>query len=352
MDEFENGNNQITDRSSQHTQQVPPHFLANPTRNIETGKSYASSDDKSHNLYALIIDDDKNLTYTFANALLRVGYRCEVANSAKEALYKLAFSEPNLVLLDLYIGHEIDGEDILFLIRTNPRLDITSVIVISAYPEGTALVAELADLVMVKPVEVKQLQELSRRFGYYRSEPDMMHISDPLTGLYNRNFFFTRLEHAIERARRRPNFHFATLALSIDLVERTNGDTEYDVSKPLLREVAKRLQPSLRPTDTIAFLFEKTFATLLEDLKRPQDTQVVIDRIERTLAHPYEIQGKTIPLAFSLGAVIHDQGYKCAAELFNTTEETMKLARQTGNNRHLIVPTYGSAPMEFIAPSN
>jgi GGDEF domain-containing protein len=108
----------------------------------------------------------------------------------------------------------------------------------------------------------------------------------------------------------------------------------------------------LRPTDTIAFLFDKTFATLLEDLRYPQDTQVVIDRIGRTLTSPYQIQDRTVQLGFNLGAVIHDQRYQSADELLEITEETMKQARQVGSNRHLIVPAYGSAPMEYMAPYN
>lgn len=352
MDEFVNGNRHAADEPLLHAQRATTEGLGDSTIHREAGDDHAGLGDTSRNLHALIVDDDKDITHTFAGALRKVGYHCDEANSVREALYKLAFTEPNLVLLDLRIGHEIDGEDILLQIRTNPRLDNTSVIVISAYPEMAPLVAGLADLVMVKPVEVQQLQRLSRRFGGYRSKTDRMYICDPLTGLYNRNFFHTRLEHAMERAKRRPNFLFATLVLSVEPAERDNGDADNGVTTSLLREVAHRLQPSLRPTDTIAFMFEKTFATLLEDLKRPEDTQVVIDRIERTLTHPYRIQDQTIPLAFSLGAAVHDQRYKCADELLNVTEETMKQARQAGRNCHLIVPAYGSAPMECMALYN
>ena len=70
------------------------------------------------------------------------------------------------------------------------------------------------------------------------------------------------------------------------------------------------------------------------------------------LTHPYRIEGQTIPLVFSLGAVVHDQRYQSAAELLDITEETMEQARQAGANRHLIVPAYGSAPMEYMAPYN
>jgi len=226
MEEFVNGDQHSMEEPAFHPQRAAPGAPLAPNGQAEAGSVTAASGETPHDLEALIVDDDKGITYTFAGALRKAGYRCEVANTPKGALYKLAFSEPDLVLLDLRIGHEIDGEDILLQIRTNPRLDHTSVIVISAYPEMTPLVAELADLVMVKPVEVGQLQNLSRRFSGYRSKPDRMHINDPLTGLYNRNFFYTRLEHAMQRAKRRPDFLFATLVLSMQAAERENGDAE------------------------------------------------------------------------------------------------------------------------------
>jgi diguanylate cyclase (GGDEF)-like protein len=351
MEVYELNNYHVTNRPSLHASPPSPlHTFVDPK---EYGESKVGSDITQPALkrpHALIIDDDQAVTMTFARALQKIGYRCEQANTPKEALNQLATSEPNLALLDLRIGHEIDGEDILLQIRTNPRLDHTSVIVISAYPDMAPTVAELADLVMVKPVEIEQLQKLAARLSNFRGKPDKMHINDPLTGLYNRNFFFTRLEHAMERAKRRPDFLFATLALSVDPQDRLNGENGNGVSKFLLREVAGRLQPSFRPTDTTAFLYDKTFATLLEDLRFPQDIQVVIDRIEKKIIPPYQIQNQTVELSYNLGAVVHDRRYRGPEELLQKTEETLKLAHRYRRNSHLIVPEYGGAPREQLTP--
>jgi len=355
MDKFQNIDDHATQRPSLPAQPPESSHTIENTSYQEKAASEPDSEitQKSlSRLYALIIDDDKAITFTFSRALQKIGYRCDQANSAKEALNRLALTEPDLVLLDLRIGHEIDGEDILLQIRTNPRLDQTSVIVISAYPEMAPQVAELADLVIVKPVDVEQLQKLSARLANYRAGPDKLHITDPITGLYNRNFFYKRLENAMERARRHPDFFFATLALRVDPQYNSNGDPENGYSKSFLRAVARRLQPSLRPTDTTAFLYDKTFATLLEDLRDPQDIQVVIERIENTIAHPYQIQDKTFQLSYNLAAVVHDKGYKDPDELFHTAEETLKLAHQSRQNCHLIVPAYGGVPLERMPPLN
>ena len=353
MDSYEFNPHHATNRPSQHAQ--PPSPLHTFGSSRDSGKADVGSEITQKSLQrprALIIDDDKSVTEMFALALRKVGFRCEQANTSKEALNKLAISEPNLVLLDLRIGREVDGEDILLQIRTNPRLDQTSVIVVSAFPEMEHLVAEMADLVMVKPVEIEQLQRLSVRLINYRGEANRMHINDPLTGLYNRSFFYNRLEQAMQRAKRRPDFIFGALALRIDAQDRPNGDNGNGFSKFLLREVAGRLQPNLRPTDTTAFLYEKTFAALLEDLRYAHDIQVVIERLENKIIPPYQIQNKTVQLSYNLGAVIHDPRYPGPAELLQTTEETLQLALETRKNCHLIVPEYGGAPLEQMAPLN
>jgi diguanylate cyclase (GGDEF)-like protein len=353
MDLYKFTHYHATNRPSQHAQ--PPSPLHTFGSSRDSGEANVGSDITQKSLqrpHALIIDDDKSVTQMFALALQKIGFRCEQANSSKEALNKLAISEPDLVLLDLRIGREVDGEDILLQIRTNPRLDHTSVIVVSAFPEMEHLVAELADLVMVKPVEIEQLQRLSVRLISYRGEVDKMHINDPLTGLYNRNFFYKRLEQAMQRAKRRTDFIFGALALRVDAQDKPNGENGNGFSKFLLREVAGRLQPSLRPTDTTAFLHDKIFATLLEDLRYPHDIQVVIERIENKIIPPYQIQNKTVHLSYNLGAVIHDLRYPGPAELLQTTEETLQMAYETRKNCHLIVPEYGGAPLEQMAPLN
>lgn len=296
-------------------------------------------------LEVLIIDDDIDTTWIFKAALREAGFSCQEATSPKEALYKLATSEPDMVLLDLRLGREINGEDILLQIRTNPRLDETNVMVLTAYPEMVDTITDLVDLVLIKPVDVVQLKSLVKRLGGYRRKFSNIHLTDPATGLYNQHFFYTRLEHAIERAKRHPDFLFATSVLGFDLFE---GDrhVKNDYAKSILRQAARRLQTKLRPTDTIACLLGRSFATLHEELRQPQDIQVIINRIQKTLAPPYGVNDKTYRLEISLGAVIHDRRYKMPQEILDRSEKAMELARRTGGCKHLIVPSYNMAPIE------
>jgi CheY-like chemotaxis protein len=120
-------------------------------------------------LQVLIIEDDKDTAGFFKTVLELVGLESEIILSAKEALDRLAFSAPDLILLDIRLGIEISGEDILYQIRSNPRFDKTRVVVITAYPRMAEPITELADLILVKPVEINQLKNLMQRLGLPRS---------------------------------------------------------------------------------------------------------------------------------------------------------------------------------------
>ena len=105
----------------------------------------------------LIVDDEKDFVLSLEDILESRGYRVEKAHSPKTACEKLNRFDAQVALLDIRLGGEISGEDILHQIRSNPRFDKTRVIVITAYPSMAETVTNLADLILIKPVEVEQL---------------------------------------------------------------------------------------------------------------------------------------------------------------------------------------------------
>ena len=117
-------------------------------------------------LQVLIIEDDKDTAGFFKTVLELVGFECEIILSAKEALSTLAVSAPDLILLDIRLGVEISGEDILYQIRSNPRFDKTRVVIITGYPRLADGLAErsggidafVADL--VEPAKTTALEKL------------------------------------------------------------------------------------------------------------------------------------------------------------------------------------------------
>ena len=111
---------------------------------------------------ALIIEDDQNLALAFAEAVREAEYEVEVIYDGKMALERLTEITPAIVVLDLHIPH-IKGSDILHYIRSTERIKDTRVIVASADDLEAAELRGAADLVLLKPIGFRQLQQLATR---------------------------------------------------------------------------------------------------------------------------------------------------------------------------------------------
>jgi GGDEF domain-containing protein len=255
-----------------------------------------------------------------------VGFHCETVYSAREALVHLAVKVPDLVLLDLRLGLEVGGEEILYQIRGNPRYDGTNVIVITAYPDIADLVTDLADLILLKPVEVDQLRTLVTRLGSFEIKPKHVPFRDPVTQLFNQEFFPTRLELAFERSRRRVDFLYAVIAMQLELAPDQPSPLPSEVEVSMLREAAERMRHNLRPTDTLARHSGWKFLALAEELKDPQDLKVIINRLREKLTAPYRLGNESYLLAVRFGGAVQSKSFTKPGEILAAAEGALEQA--------------------------
>ena len=265
----------------------------------------------------LVIEDDRNIAEYFQAVLTMAGMLVEVVLSAREGLACLAGSAPSLILLDMHLGNEIGGEDILYQIRSNPRFDGTRVIVITGYPNTVPMVSELADLVLIKPVGIDQLTTLAQRMISLEVAPKALSFRDPVTTLFNQEFFDTRLELAFERAKRRPDFLFATIVFQVEVTGEQAEKVRLDIDRSviLLTDIARRLKQNLRPTDTIARVSGWKFVTLHEDLRQRDDTAVIVDRIQNILAAPFLVYDEPHTVKMISGTEVMQPGFRDPKEI-------------------------------------
>ena len=101
----------------------------------------------------------------------------------------------------------------------------------------------------------KQAEAQIERLAFY----------DPLTGLCNRRLFHDRLEQA-QAASTRSQLWGAVCFIDLDNFKDLNDTQGHDQGDLLLKQVAKRLQSTVREQDTVARLGGDEFVVLLEDL--------------------------------------------------------------------------------------
>ena len=275
---------------------------------------------------ALIIEDDPDTAGFFRMVLSLADFSCESVFTAKDAFDRLATGVPDLILLDMRLGLEIGGADILYQIRTNPRFDNTHVIVITAYHNLAEPVAGQADLILMKPVSVDQLKTLAERVGTFEIVPKSSHFRDPVTGLHNREFFYTRLELAYERGRRREDFMYGVVVIQLQPADDTQGRIEPEAFVALLKEVASRLKSSLRTVDSISRFSAWRFATLLEDIQEPESLKIVLNRLRSNLGQPYRIGDQAYALNVNFGGAVCDVRFKQPEDILRAAERALEWA--------------------------
>jgi diguanylate cyclase (GGDEF)-like protein len=278
----------------------------------------------------LIIEDDKDAAGFYKTVLEMTGFECEISLSAKDGLDRLAAGVPDLIILDIRLGVEISGEDILYQIRSNPRFDKTRVVIITAYPWLAEPISNLADLLLVKPIEVDQLKNLMQRLGSLDYISKFQNYRDPVTELFNEEFFLTRLELAFERAKRRPNLHFAIIAIDVQLENQAEEQGRSEVRLNILREIAVRLRKFARPTDAVARLAGWKFVTLHEDLKDPEEIHPIVERLSENLSKPYKMDELLYAVNFDFMPVVRSLKHQRPVDMLNAAKKGMSAAQTSG----------------------
>lgn len=111
---------------------------------------------------ALIVEDDEDLSFIFAEALRAAGFQPEIVRDGQVALDSLANLTPSVVVLDLHLPH-VAGTDILKYIRSAERLQKVRVVVATADARMAEQADRQADFVLIKPISFSLLRDLSSR---------------------------------------------------------------------------------------------------------------------------------------------------------------------------------------------
>ena len=183
----------------------------------------------------------------------------------------------------------------------------------------------------------RELRQILRE-SQERCEKSKAHLvfeatHDNLTGLPNRSTFYDRLAHAIAINRRDPVYDFAVLFLDLDRFKLVNDSLGHAAGDALLCEVARRVQQSLRPTDTVARLGGDEFTILAENIDGGQDAARIAMRVLAELRLPFRVHGHEMFVTGSIGIALSASSYASADEIVRDAETAMYRAKAKGGGR-------------------
>ena len=158
---------------------------------------------------------------------------------------------------------------------------------------------------------------------------------DPLTGLPNRALFKDRLEVAFARAKGREAAPFAVLFLDLDRFKVVNDSLGHRAGDELLVQIARRLESCRRAGDTVARLGGDEFTLLVEGISTADEAIAVSERVHRSLAPPYLIEGHEVFAGASIGIALGGPTTERVEHLLRDADTAMYRAKVRGS-RHAV----------------
>ena len=154
---------------------------------------------------------------------------------------------------------------------------------------------------------------------------------DALTDLPNRLLLSDRIQHAMAHAKRNGS-KLATLFVDLDNLKTINDKNSHLAGDAVLVESAKRMQSSIRDSDTIGRVGGDEFIVLLPDIKSESDAIMVAQKILANICAPISFEGEELYTSVSIGVAIYPDHGLDEVELINNADVAMYAAKTSGRN--------------------
>ena len=168
---------------------------------------------------------------------------------------------------------------------------------------------------------------------------------DLLTELPNRALFMERLEHALSRANRWSG-KVAVLFVDLDNFKVINDSLGHKEGDQLLRAVAERLKPCLRPEDTAARLGGDEFTILIEDVTSVGEVVQIAERVADVLEPPFDLDEQEVFVTVSTGIALNDATQERAEDLLRHADMAMYRAKNKGKAHYELFRTNMEAEVQ------
>jgi len=162
-------------------------------------------------------------------------------------------------------------------------------------------------------------------------------MTDPLTGLPNREFFIDHLERRLNQARIRHDWKFAVLSVAIERFKMVNETLGYQGGDALLLETASRLTEAAAKRQTsdslIARLNGAEFLVCLEGVAGEQEALGVANEIYTMVRRPFQWRRERVAPSAAMGIATADETYSHPEELMRDADSAMTEAKTLGRGR-------------------
>jgi diguanylate cyclase (GGDEF)-like protein/PAS domain S-box-containing protein len=154
---------------------------------------------------------------------------------------------------------------------------------------------------------------------------------DALTKLPNRKLFFDRLTQAMAVARREDK-SFGLLYVDLDRFKLVNDTLGHAMGDDLLVDAARRLNSSVRASDTVGRLGGDEFTVIVPGIDKAIEAEVVARKILKTFERPFDLGGDEVLVTASVGIAVFPHDADAAETLLRNADSAMYRAKEGGRD--------------------
>ncbi len=158
-------------------------------------------------------------------------------------------------------------------------------------------------------------------------------LHDPATGLPNRVLFVDRMAQELRSCSRERNRSFGIAVIEFENPRGVDGAR----AEAILAAVARRIERTIRPADTLAHLEGNCFACIVVGLREQDEAHEFARRIQRALADPVKFEGLEILVKASIGIAFGDRSVTDGETVLRDAGVALDLAKGERNNGSIAV---------------
>jgi diguanylate cyclase len=164
-----------------------------------------------------------------------------------------------------------------------------------------------------------------------------MAFYDNLTLLPNRTMLKSHIRKVLSRAKRRDH-KFVVMFIDLDGFKEVNDTLGHDIGDALLKEVANRLNDSVREEDLISRIGGDEFILVFEETDQ-EEVSLIANRIVENISTPYLILEEHVEVTPSIGLSIYPKDGMDIESLMKNADKAMYFAKNNGKGYYQFYDT-------------
>ncbi|WP_168204227.1 GGDEF/EAL domain-containing response regulator [Aliikangiella coralliicola] len=296
----------------------------------------------SHNqpLNILIVDDSQDDRFHLNRLINKMqnGSKLWEAEDLNESKQVLSHNDIDVLLVDYHLPDGV-ATDLLLELQNTPTQKPLGIIALTGLGNETIAVSLMkagAHEYLVKGEITQTKLNLAITQSYKRAELShqiqFLAGHDSLTGTVNRGLLNDRLSRAIARAVRQ-NTSLAIILMDVDYFKQVNDTFGHVVGDELLCHICKKIQSSIRASDTICRWGGDEFILLLENMSK-KDTKIILDKLQSFSRQPLQTQEHFINYSLSMGCAFYPSDADSDKSLIRAADLALYKAKEKGKNQY------------------